>query len=137
LNLPFLDEHQLRLRGYDKTPDVKLEVPISVDGFIINWIESKALFGDDDSHNGYLESQLYRYIKIILNCFKNSSICIDFHFKSYWNRFGPGLVIYWFGFIDDLDNVRERGIMVADSFPTELSITKLEMEQSVQSLQIV
>jgi len=61
LNLPYLDEHQLRLRGYDKTPDIKLEVPISVDGFIINWIESKALFGDDDSHNEYLKSQLYRY----------------------------------------------------------------------------
>ena len=33
------------------------------------------------------------------------------------NRFGPGLVIYWFGFIEELDVNREKGIMLADRFP--------------------
>ena len=37
-----------------------------------------------------------------------------FRLNSYWNRFGPGLVIYWFGFIDDLNNqkTRHQGILV-------------------------
>jgi len=99
LNIPFSDEHVLRSRGYDKTPDVKLDVPIAVGGKVINWIESKALFGDRESHEGYLRDQ----------------------FWSYWNRFGSGLVIYWFGYIKQLDSNREAGIVLTDHFPTDIT----------------
>uniref|UniRef100_A0A3B3Q8T5 CDAN1-interacting nuclease 1 n=1 Tax=Paramormyrops kingsleyae TaxID=1676925 RepID=A0A3B3Q8T5_9TELE len=89
---------QLRAKGYDKTPDIILEVPIAVEGRIVHWIESKASFGDDHSHQNYLNEQ----------------------FWSYWNRFGPGLVIYWHGFIEELDCHRDRGIMLKDSFPSDI-----------------
>ena len=36
------------------------------------------------------------------------------------SRFGPGMVIYWFGFIDELDCNRERGIILKDDFPTDI-----------------
>lgn len=98
-NIGFEDEDQFRAKGYDKTPDVKLVVPFSVNGVIINWIESKALFGDDEHHTNYLRDQLW----------------------SYWNRFGPGMVIYWFGFIDDLNTKKHQGILVSDGFPSNIS----------------
>ena len=94
----YLNEDHMRARGYDKTPDVKLEVPISVDGYIVNWIESKASFGDEYSNKTYLKDQ----------------------FWSYWNRFGPGMVIYWFGFIDELDVHRNKGILLQDHFPENI-----------------
>lgn len=97
-NLSFLDENQLRAKGYDKTPDIILEVPIAVEGHVVHWIESKASFGDDHSHRTYLNEQ----------------------FWSYWNRFGPGLVIYWYGFISELDCQRDRGILLKDCFPTDI-----------------
>ncbi|XP_051724209.1 CDAN1-interacting nuclease 1 isoform X4 [Ctenopharyngodon idella] len=97
-SLSFLDENQLRAKGYDKTPDIILEVPIAVDGHIVHWIESKASFGDDHSHHAYLNEQ----------------------FWSYCNRFGPGLVIYWYGFIVELDCQRERGILLKDGFPSDI-----------------
>jgi len=97
MGLSFRDENALRAQGYDKTPDILLDVPIAVNGRAVNWIESKALFGDDEAHTSYLRDQL----------------------NSYWNRFGPGLVIYWFGFIDDLASQKYGGIMLADRFPDD------------------
>lgn len=97
-NLSFLDENHLRAKGYDKTPDIILEVPIAVEGHIVHWIESKASFGDEQSHRTYLNEQ----------------------FWSYWNRFGPGLVIYWYGFISELDCQRDRGILLKDCFPADI-----------------
>ncbi|CAL4089047.1 unnamed protein product, partial [Meganyctiphanes norvegica] len=99
LNISYQNEDDLRSKGYDKTPDIKLDIPIAVDGRVINWIESKASFGDRDSHKTYLKDQ----------------------FWSYWNRFGAGLVIYWFGFIEELDEHKEKGIMLRDSFPKNIT----------------
>lgn len=61
LGLAFRDEEYLRICGYDKTPDIKLEIPIAIDGFIVNWIESKALFGSENIHKEYTETQYMSY----------------------------------------------------------------------------
>uniref|UniRef100_A0A8D3C2M8 CDAN1-interacting nuclease 1 n=1 Tax=Scophthalmus maximus TaxID=52904 RepID=A0A8D3C2M8_SCOMX len=72
-NLSFLDENQLRAMGYDKTPDIILEVPIAVEGHIVHWIESKASFGDDYSHRTYLNEQFWSYWNSLTVCFFPSS----------------------------------------------------------------
>lgn len=57
----FRTEEYMRKFGFDKTPDVKLEIPIVVDGFIIHWIESKARFADSEIHQDYLKNQYISY----------------------------------------------------------------------------
>nr|CAG4635603.1 EOG090X0A0V [Artemia franciscana] len=98
-NIPFSDEHKLRHQGFDKTPDVKLDIPIGVDGRVINWIESKALFADEKLHQQYLKDQLW----------------------PYWNRFGPGMVIYWFGYESSIrkntSSSNAARILVRHDFP--------------------
>ncbi|KAJ3665986.1 hypothetical protein Zmor_001448 [Zophobas morio] len=98
LNLAFRDEEHLRRYGYDKTPDVKLDVPVAIDGFVINWIESKALFGDQEVHREYTRNQ----------------------YLSYWNRFGPGLVIYWFGFPKSILEAEEKRFIIKDHMPSNI-----------------
>ncbi|CAG0916277.1 unnamed protein product [Notodromas monacha] len=95
LGLSFYDETDLRAEDFDKTPDVKLVIPIAIDGFIVNWIESKAMFGDPQLYEEHYQEQ----------------------FSSYVNRFGGGLVIYWFGYVSELDKDTHRGVKISSELP--------------------
>jgi hypothetical protein len=78
--IAYCTEEQIRAQGDGKTPDFALEDPICIDELKVNWIESKALFGDDFEHEHYMKKQ----------------------FREYVDLFGEGMVIYWYGFLDDL-----------------------------------
>ncbi|XP_011198203.2 CDAN1-interacting nuclease 1 [Bactrocera dorsalis] len=97
-NMHYYDENDLRRLGYDKTPDIKMIVPFLYKGEVVNWIESKANFGDVKTHKWYIQQQLY----------------------SYSNRFGAGIVIYWFGYHEDTPRLPDNniGIIVLDDFPS-------------------
>lgn len=97
MNILFHSEAAMRAAGYPKTPDALLAYPVEINGHIVNWIESKALFSDGSTHQTYLREQYW----------------------PYYNRFGPGLVIYWFGYLEEINNERdkEKGILVMDRFP--------------------
>lgn len=95
--LHWYDENDLRRGGYDKTPDLKLAVPCLFRGRVVNWFESKASFGDADSHRKYLREQL----------------------ASYANRFGPGVVVYWGGYLEEIAEWRENQnvVTITHRFP--------------------
>lgn len=100
--ISFVRESELREKGFDKTPDVKLDIPICLsNGALISWIDSKATFGDEQSHSDYYDNQ----------------------FKYYLNRFGSGLVIYWFGYLKDIEkfNFNSNSISICDKFPCDFS----------------
>lgn len=110
--IAFAKENELREKGFDKTPDFKLELPICLsNGTLISWIDSKATFGDEQSHSEYYENQ----------------------FKYYLNRFGSGLVIYWFGYLNDIEKLNfnfnsdsnKKSIVIYDKFPTDYTLLDL------------
>lgn len=118
MDIPFETEAELRVRGTAKTPDVLLSCPVGIrtrrkesrnplyaksneednsmrsslaqkesvasvnledddeyEWKVICWIDSKALFGDVETHTNSVLPQVETYV----------------------HRFGPGLVLYWFG----------------------------------------
>lgn len=96
LEIGYQNEDTLKSLGFDKTPDIRLVEPILVDGELIAWIESKALFAGPDTHSKYWHNQ----------------------YKCYLDRYGPGMVIYWHGFVDDLaDEALKKGVILRNCFP--------------------
>ncbi|XP_013113077.1 CDAN1-interacting nuclease 1 [Stomoxys calcitrans] len=109
----YYDEHDLRRLGYDKTPDIKMLLPFLYKGEVINWIESKANFGNIKSHKTYIQQQL----------------------NSYCNRFGAGIVIYWFGYQEETATLPDNsmGIIVLDDFPAKADIQLLDLTDDCES----
>ncbi len=67
LGIVYQSEDDLRAAGFSKTPDVKLVAPIGVCGRMVNWIDSKASFGDEHSHKMQASDQFQRYWKAHLS----------------------------------------------------------------------
>ncbi|HEX9710873.1 MAG TPA: C15orf41 family protein [Candidatus Thermoplasmatota archaeon] len=78
LGVPYRTEEDLRQIS-TKTPDALLDRPLTYDGREIRWIESKANFGDYKEISRNLRKQLIPYTEL----------------------FGPGLVVYWYGYVSD------------------------------------
>jgi hypothetical protein len=67
----------------------------------VHWIDSKASFGDARTHSSQLEGQ----------------------YRTYTNRYGPGLVIYWAGFLAGLENDAE--VLLLEAFPSPQDLLQL------------
>ena len=76
-----------------------------MNGRIVNWIDSKASFLDPIVHVERGVDQ----------------------FQGYVNRFGPGMVIYWLGVIDELAEESDGDVFIVDDFPGDMEITKLKL----------
>lgn len=102
LRLQFESEQDLRDRGCFKTPDVLLRVPVAFCGKVVCWVDSKAKFGDE-----FTLAKDY-----------NDSV------SSYVGRFGPGMVIYWFGLVEDCltPMLQDDGLLVVDNFPSNVQM---------------
>ena len=97
----FWTEEELRDLKYIKTPDALLKVPIAVHGRVVSWIDSKATFCDVKSHARLLKGQ----------------------YESYVNRFGPGLVIYWHGYLKEIEghgDKEQTGVLVMAEWPEDI-----------------
>lgn len=66
---------------FDKTPDALLDEPLGLNGYQVSWIESKASFGDPYDVKRHIRRQLRPYV----------------------DRYGAGIVVYWFGYVEDAD----------------------------------
>lgn len=102
LRLQFESEQDLRDRGCFKTPDVLLRVPVAFCGKVVCWVDSKAKFGDE-----FTLAKDY-----------NDSV------SSYVGRFGPGMVVYWFGLVEDCPTpmLQDGGLLVVDKFPSDVQM---------------
>jgi hypothetical protein len=85
----YTTESDRKNRG-SKTPDCLLDEPMLLGGNRINWIESKASFGDRQEFSFNLRKQLLPYTEL----------------------FGPGAVVYWTGHLDELE--APEGICLCD-----------------------
>lgn len=103
----FETEAELRSRGKPKTPDILFQIPMATPHCndpsrgptVVNWIDSKAMFADEETLAEHLEQ-----------------------LRGYVNRYGRGLVIYWHGYVADITSTHtfaatDDMILLSNKFP--------------------
>ena len=103
MKMCFETEAQQRRRGKPKTPDILFHIPMAVitdpskPPVVINWIDSKAMFADEVTYREHIEQ-----------------------LKGYTNRYGRGMVIYWYGFCENVLSLNSGDmIVITDCFPEQ------------------
>lgn len=81
---------------YPKTPDFLLKKSLKIDGDDIHWIECKASFGDEVEMKRNYRRQLLPYKEL----------------------FGDGMVVYWYGYIEDAPHDEDILIATQEFFTT-------------------
>ena len=92
--IKFITEKDARVENFSKTPDFLLMTPFTVGNFEARWIESKAGFGDLIQFRVNFRDQLRAYVRI----------------------FGSGIIVYWAGHLDMLNNFSSRIAVVSKNF---------------------
>jgi CDAN1-interacting nuclease 1 len=124
MGIPFETEEQLRERGSARTPDILLSIPVGVkvtspngtsEWKVVCWIDSKALFGDEATHKDSIKNQA----------------------ESYIHRYGPGLVLYWFGHapLELLDDSQGDIVICGWKLPDELLLPSGEVVREGETAQ--
>ena len=105
----FETEAELRCKGKPKTPDILFLIPMATPDCnepsrglaVVNWIDSKAMFADEETLAEHLEQ-----------------------LRGYANRYGRGLVIYWHGYVADIKSshvfqAADDMILLSNKFPEQ------------------
>jgi len=91
------------LRGeYQKTPDFLLNKPLTIDGQEVHWFESKANYGSAFEVRRNNKKQILPYTEI----------------------FGPGIIVYWFGYVSDHETMDKVRVVDASFFSRPLDQMK-------------
>ncbi len=98
--ITYRTENDLRGTEFTKTPDCLLDKPVMYKGHKICWVESKASFGDNTEFKYNSRKQLIPYTQL----------------------FGPGLVVYWVGCLDDLECPQ-------DVYVSDISVLDVKLEE--------
>ncbi len=91
MKIRFKTEKDLR-STHEKTPDFLLEAPVKTKDRWVKWIECKASFGDMTEVRRDYQKQLIHYSRM----------------------FGEGIVLYWYGFLDESVKELNDKILIFD-----------------------
>lgn len=78
--ISYMTENDCRMAGKEKTPDFLFDCPQVIGGITVNWCESKGSFGSPYQMGYDFNNQLKHYLEL----------------------FGPGMVSYWVGYVDEV-----------------------------------